>query len=144
MKTRIVLLSFLWTVFYGAATFAHQSPEGAWVTIDDQTGEKGAVIQFMLQQDELTGTVVNIYPHPGDTGICKNCPGHFKDKPVRGLQIVWGLKHNGHGEWEGGQILDARSGKIYNVKMAVKGGKLHVRGYIGLSWLGRTQVWEPA
>ena len=144
MKTCTVLLGFLWGILYLSVGFAESSPEGTWVTIDDKTGEKGAVIRFMLKNGVLSGTIVDVYSHPGDTGVCKNCPGDFKDKPVRGLQIVWGLHKNNNGEWEGGQILDARSGKIYNVKMAVKGHKLHVRGYIGISWIGRTQIWEPA
>ncbi len=144
MKAWKVLFIYMVTIFYLPAVFAQQTPEGSWITIDDKTGKKGAVIQFVLKEGTLSGTIENTYPQPGDTGICSKCPGDFKDKPILGLQIAWGLKEKGNGEWGDGQILDARTGKIYHLKMTVKGDKLYVRGYIGISMLGRTQIWERA
>jgi uncharacterized protein (DUF2147 family) len=73
--------------------------------------------------------------------MCHNCTGTFKDKKVVGLNILWGLKDQGNGEWDGGSILDPKTGKIYKAKMTLKGDKLYVRGYIGVSLLGRTQTW---
>lgn len=118
-----------------------QSPAGTWTTIDDKTGKKRAVVQMSVSGDTLSGTIVSIYPQPGDTGICDKCPGAFKDKPIKGLQFVWGLKDKGNGEWDGGQILDPKTGKIYRAKVTLKGNKLYVRGYVGVSVLGRTQTW---
>lgn len=141
MNTRNMLFTFILTMGYLTAPFA-QTPEGHWITVDEKTGERRAVIHFVLQDGTLVGSIAETYPLPGDTGICSKCPGDFKDKPIKGLQIAWGLKEKGDGEWGGGQILDAKTGKIYNVKMSVKGNKLYVRGYYGISMLGRTQVWE--
>ena len=44
---------------------------------------------------------------------------------------------------KGGEILDPETGKVYRVKMKIEdeGKKLMVRGFIGFSLLGRTQVW---
>ena len=137
-------LLFTCIMFYFPIVFAQQAVEGSWITVDEKTGEKGAVIEFAFKDGLLNGTIVNTYPQPGDTGICSKCPGDFKDKPILGLQIAWGLREKGSGEWDGGQILDARTGKIYHLKIAVKGNKLYVRGYVGISLLGRTQVWERA
>ncbi len=46
--------------------------------------------------------------------------------------------------WDGGTILDPDNGKTYGVKLTPmeNGAKLQVRGFMGFSWLGRTQVWE--
>jgi uncharacterized protein (DUF2147 family) len=46
--------------------------------------------------------------------------------------------------WDGGKILDPKTGKVYKVKLQTEdnGAKLTVRGYIGFSLLGRSQVWE--
>lgn len=120
---------------------ANQSIAGNWTTIDDKTGEKRAVVRIVINGDTLSGTIIKIYPQAGDTGICQNCPGEFKDKKVIGLQFLWGLKDQGNGVWSGGSILDPKSGKIYRAKVTLEGDKLYVRGYIGISLLGRSQVW---
>lgn len=118
-----------------------QSPVGTWTTFDDKTGKKRAIVRLVQSGDTLSGTIIQVFPEPGDTGKCVNCPGVFKDKPIKGLQFLWGLKDKGHGEWSDGQILDPKTGKIYRAKMTLKGNKLSVRGYLGVSILGRTQVW---
>ena len=58
------------------------------------------------------------------------------------MTILWGLSQQGD-EYQGGEILDPESGKIYRVKMKlIDGGKkLEVRGFIGISLLGRSQIW---
>ncbi len=122
-------------------TIAAQTPAGNWTTIDDKTGQKRAVIRLSVSGNTLNGTIVKVYPQPGDSGTCKNCPGGFKNKPILGLRFLWGLKDKGNGVWEDGQILDPKSGKIYRAKITVQGNKLYVRGYVGISALGRTQVW---
>ncbi|KTC81469.1 DUF2147 domain-containing protein [Legionella brunensis] len=140
MRQWKALLAFVLTVFFIPAALAI-SPAGTWTTIDDKTGQKRAVVRLSVSGGTLNGTIVKIYPQPGDTGICSKCPGGFKGKPIQGLQFVWGLKDKGNGEWEGGQILDPKTGKVYRAKMTLKGNKLYVRGYVGVSALGRTQVW---
>lgn len=140
MKQWKSLCAFLILVFVIPVTFA-QSPAGTWTTIDDHTGKKRGIVKITENGNMLTATVVGSYPEKGDINICSNCPGAFKDKPIVGLQFAWGLKGNGKGEWDGGQILDPKTGKIYRAKMTLKGNKLYVRGYIGVSMLGRTQIW---
>ncbi len=139
MRKGIYLL-FVSVLFTTSIVMA-QSPLGNWTVLDDKTGKKRAIIQISEAGTNLNGTVVTIYPRPNDTGVCKKCPGTFKDKPIKGLRVMWDLKEQGNNEWDGGQALDPETGKIYRAKMTLKGDKLYVRGYIGLSLLGRTQVW---
>ncbi len=117
------------------------SPVGTWTTIDDKTGEKRAVVRIEQSGNTLTGTIVRVFPQAGDTGICNNCPGEFKDQKIQGLQFLRQLTDDGHGEWGGGTILDPKTGKMYRAKITVAGNKLYVRGYIGISAIGRTQTW---
>jgi uncharacterized protein (DUF2147 family) len=142
MKKLNAILVFIFSVFFVQSVFAASGIEGRWTTIDDKTGKKRAVVQISVSGNTLSGTIIETYKQPGDTGICDNCPGAFKGKPVKGLRFVWGLQQQGNpNEWAGGKILDPRTGKIYNAKMTLKGNQLEVRGFLGVSLLGRTQTW---
>ncbi|WP_308737956.1 DUF2147 domain-containing protein [Rhizobium sp. TH2] len=46
-------------------------------------------------------------------------------------------------EYTGGEILDPENGEVYssNLHLIDGGRKLSVRGYIGVSLLGRSQTW---
>jgi uncharacterized protein (DUF2147 family) len=56
-----------------------------------------------------------------------------------GLVIIKGLKKDGKVQrWK---ILDPTTGKLYKCFLALEGhDKLKVRGYIGVSLFGRTQI----
>lgn len=43
----------------------------------------------------------------------------------------------------GGEVLDPRGGKIYHGKarLNASGNRLTLRGYIGISMIGRSQTW---
>jgi uncharacterized protein (DUF2147 family) len=122
-------------------TVLAQPLTGDWITIDDKTGQKRARVHISIVDGQLEGTILQVYSQAGDTGICSKCPGKFKDQPVQGLEFLWGLKEKEHGVWDGGQILDPKTGKIYRAKLKIQNNKLFVRGYVGISVLGRTQVW---
>jgi len=125
--------------------FAHDaSPVGLWKNIDDITGKPTALIRISEQRGELNGKIEKLYLAPGENPNprCGNCQGDRKDQPVLGMVFMSGLKKNGT-EYAGGEILDPDSGKVYRSKLTMaEGGKqLTVRGYIGVSMLGRSQVW---
>ena len=98
---------------------------------------------------ELRGHVVAVFspPAPSAHPVCKECRGELKDKPVVGMQILHGLRWDG-GHYSGGEILDPDEGTTYRCRIRVTDGgrKLEVRGFIGVPWLGRTQLWarEPS
>jgi uncharacterized protein (DUF2147 family) len=54
-----------------------------------------------------------------------------------------GFKYAGSKTWKDGTIYDSESGKTYscNVKM-VDENTLEVRGYVGISMIGRTDTWK--
>lgn len=121
-----------------------QTPVGTWTTIDDKTGKPKSVVEVYEQRDgTLSGRVVEIlHSERGPNPLCDKCKGELKGKPVKGMVILWGVRKKGD-SWEGGQILDPASGKVYSVRLTpVDGGrKLDVRGFMGFSLLGRTQTW---
>lgn len=126
------------------AAFAQNTPVGQWTTIDDKTQKPKSVVEIYQAKDgSLAGRVAEILQSErGPNPVCDKCSGDRKDKPVKGMVILWGIKQKGE-TWEGGQILDPATGKVYSVKVTpVDGGKkLEVRGFMGFSLLGRTQTW---
>ena len=116
------------------------SPVGFWKNVSDKTGKAEAIIQIWEEGGELKGKLVKLFD-PKDT-VCSACRDDKKNKPLVGLEIIWGVHRDGDA-WDGGRILDPDSGDIYKVKMSLAeaGQKLNVRGFIGFSLLGRTQTW---
>jgi uncharacterized protein (DUF2147 family) len=65
-----------------------------------------------------------------------------RGRPIVGLRILSDLGYGGDGGWSGGAIYDPDSGKTYRCKARLGAdGVLHLRGYIGISLLGRTTEW---
>lgn len=117
------------------------SPIGFWKTIDDEDGTAKSVVQIWEHQGTLFGKIVKLFRDP--EALCDKCEGPQKGKPVMGMRIMKNLKKDGD-EWSGGRITDPENGKTYKCYIAVEDGgkKLKVRGYIGISLIGRTQYWE--
>ena len=124
------------------------SPVGTWRSIDDKTKQERSIITITEENGEFKGVVQKIFDQPDDdpAHLCKECKGERKDKPIVGMTILWGLKKDGDA-WAGGEILDPKNGKTYRCKMTLSedGKSLKVRGFIGISLIGRTQTWyrEP-
>jgi len=128
----------------GAEDSSMNSPVGRWRTVDDATGRPKSVVLIWEENGKLYGRVQELVdPDPNDPNpTCDDCEGDQKGQPVVGLRILWDLQKDGDG-WSGGTILDPKNGKTYKCLLSVEDGgtKLKVRGFIGLSLLGRTQYW---
>lgn len=139
------LIAVLLVSFGFTAMAAESSPVGVWTTID-KTKKPRAIVKLWKYKDELFGKILKVFPRPGDTGRCVQCPGEYRNKPIKGLTFIWNLRQDkaNPNHWYGGRILDPKNGKVYRCKMTLidHGKRLKVRGYIGLSLLGRTQIWE--
>jgi uncharacterized protein (DUF2147 family) len=118
---------------------------GLWKTIDDRTGKPRSLVRITEVNGKLQGKIEQILFRPEETDhnpLCKECSGARRNQPIVGMIILSGLREDGE-EYSGGEILDPKNGKTYRCKMALtdQGTKLDVRGYIGISLLGRTQTW---
>jgi uncharacterized protein (DUF2147 family) len=139
-RLQIGLIAILMAIFMPLSYAGN--PDGTWTTISDVDGKKRALVRVYQSGGKLYAKIVKVVrKKAGDTDKCSKCPGNFKNKPISGLTFMWGLKKTGPNEWSGGKILDPKKGKIYNAKATLKGNKLYIRGYVGVSLLGRTQVW---
>ena len=115
--------------------------EGIWITQDDETGKKKSEVLLYKSEGKLYGKILNLLLEEDKSKLCVNCKGENKNLPIQGMVIVKDLKIIDK-SWEGGTILDPKSGKTYSCYITYEGeNTLKVRGYIGFSILGRTQKW---
>jgi len=136
------------TVLFATSALAQEpSALGRWTTIDDETKKPKSVIAIYEEDGKLFGKIEKLYLAPNEVQnpVCDKCEGALKNQPIIGMVILRGLKKDDD-EWSGGTILDPANGKTYKCKIAVEDGgkKLKVRGYVGMSLLGRTQHWLRA
>ena len=122
--------------------FQTDSIEGTWITQDDETGKQKSEVLIYIESGKLYGKITKLLLPEDDGKICVNCKGENKDKPIEGLVIINDLQLEDN-IWEDGTILDPKSGKIYDCYIGFEDDNtLKVRGFLGFSLLGRTQVWK--
>jgi uncharacterized protein (DUF2147 family) len=145
--TRWLGLATLTVLFTTSALAQEATPVGRWTTIDDETKKPKSVIAIYEEGGKLFGKIEKLFREPNEdqNPVCDKCQGTLKNQPILGMVIMRDLKKDDD-EWSGGTILDPANGKTYKCKIAVEDGgkKLKVRGYIGMSLLGRTQHWVRA
>jgi len=118
------------------------TPAGLWQSVSDVDGKPKAIIRIRESQGEFIGVIEQVINPEKRDALCKDCPGERHNLPVVGLTIITGVHRDGE-HFGGGQILDPDNGKVYSCKLTpVDGGKrLEVRGFLGFSLFGRTQIW---
>ena len=130
-------------------SFAQSDPLiGKWKTIDDRTGYSRADVEIQKKPDgTYEGIIVETRNIPGaeKMGICINCPGKLKNTPFIGLPFIWGFKQDPKNprEFIQGHVLDPIGGKVYKGKtrLSANGKRLTLRGYLGVSVIGRSVTW---
>lgn len=65
-----------------------------------------------------------------------------RDQPLLGLTLLADFEYAGGNSWNHGTLYNPEDGNTYKTKLALTPeGTLKVRGYLGISLLGRTVVW---
>lgn len=139
MKTLLGILLFI-SVSLSAQTINADMIVGTWLT----EGGK-AKIQIYKSGDKYSGKIVWLKEpnyEDGTPKVDKNNPDPKKRKnPILGINLISNFVFDDD-QWENGLIYDPESGKTYNCKITYnKGGWIQVRGYIGFSLIGKSQVW---
>lgn len=138
---KVLLLSLLVCLTHNLSSLNSHAITGKWKTIDDESGKAVSVVEVFESKGRIYGRIIELLNPKDRDKKCVNCTGEDHNKPVLGLTVIKGLTKDG-AEYNG-RILDPKSGKIYKCVVELQGqDKLKVRGYIGVSLLGRTQVWE--
>ena len=115
---------------------------GVW-----KTGDGNAIVRIYKNADKYQGKIVWLKePNDPETGKPKldknNSTETLQNRPLIGLLNIYGFKFIEKNLWDEGNIYDPKSGNTYSctIKM-LNANTLEVRGYIGVSLIGRTDVW---
>lgn len=123
---------------------ASASPAGTWVQLNPETKQPEVLIKIEEKPDHsLSGKITKVLDQSKATTRCESCPDDFNNKPILGMQILWGLQKMSDYTWENGQILSPKRGKVFscNATLSQDGQTLMIRIYSGAEFLGSTQTW---
>ncbi|MBV9877521.1 MAG: DUF2147 domain-containing protein [Verrucomicrobia bacterium] len=115
------------------------SPVGLWKTEDAQ-------VEIFEADGKLNGKIAALNKEYTSDGIEKtdisNPNPEKRKRPLIGLVFMTGFTREGPGRWDHGTVYDPKTGNTYASFLEYDGGDtLKLRGYIGISLIGRTAVW---
>jgi uncharacterized protein (DUF2147 family) len=109
--------------------------------------EKDAKVEIYKENGKYYGKIIWLNePNEPATGLPKlddeNEDESLQSRPVMGLILVRDFIYEDDGLWEDGEIYDPKKGSTYSCYMKMESKEtLKVRGYIGISLIGRTTYW---
>jgi uncharacterized protein (DUF2147 family) len=143
MKKTILLFtfSFLLTGIFSQVPNA-DAITGSWLTASGK-----AIVKIYKEGNVYNGRITwlkNPLYEDGRPKVDKNNPDVKQhNTPLIGLNLLKGFVFK-NGQWEGGTIYDPENGKTYSCRIRYRDGMLDLRGYVGITLMGRTQVWYRA
>jgi uncharacterized protein (DUF2147 family) len=117
----------------------HPSAVGVWRNED-------ATFEIFENQGRLSGKIIALKePHTPEgkekLDVHNPDPGK-RERPIVGLVFMSGFSRKSDARWEDGTIYDPKTGNTYSGSMELEGPEtIKVRGFIGISLMGRTDVW---
>lgn len=144
MKT-VLLSSFLVLFTSGSLLFAQSESDallGVW-----ESGSGKARVKIDKASDKFNGKIVWLKEPNNEEGkpkVDKNNPEEkLRAVPLLGYRMLKDFSYKGEKTWEDGTIYDPENGSTYSctIKMTDE-NTLEVRGFVGVSLFGRTDVWK--
>ena len=118
------------------------SPTGLWKNED-------ATFEIFENDGKLSARIVALKepktPEGKEKTDIHNPDRSKRDRPIIGLVFMSGFNRKSDTRWENGTIYDPKSGNTYSCFLELDGpDRIKVRGFIGISLIGRTDVWTRA
>ena len=143
MLRNIALAAVALALAAGVAAAQGANIVGRW-----QTEGGKSHVQIVQCGPHLCGSIVWLREPNQPSGQpkidSKNPEPGKRGQKILGLMMLWNFaKASSPNEWEGGRIYNPEDGETYKSTMKLRpDGKLEVRGYVGISLLGKSQYWE--
>ncbi|WP_192349113.1 DUF2147 domain-containing protein [Algoriphagus sp. Y33] len=139
-KLAALLIGFLFLSLTLTAQSSKTAIVGTWLN-----QEKAAKVEIYQQGEKFFGKIIWL-KEPKESGKPKtdnkNPDKSKHNDPIIGLVMLKNFEFDGKSTWENGTIYDARSGKTYSCYLTLKADNtLKVRGYVGISLFGQTNIW---
>jgi uncharacterized protein (DUF2147 family) len=138
---------FLLNIIVFASTLAFSQTESDAILGVWETGSGKARVKIDKVGDKFFGKVVWLREPLNEEGkpkVDKNNPDEkLRTIPLLGYKLLKDFSYVGEKTWEQGTIYDPENGSTYSctIKMTDE-NTLDVRGFIGVSLFGRTDVWK--
>lgn len=142
MKFSILTSVLIFAITHSFAQVESDAIVGVW-----ESGNGKARIKIDKASDKFNGRIVWLREPNDETGkpkLDKNNPEEaLRTKPLLGYSLLKAFVYKGDKTWEEGTIYDPESGSTYSCTINMTDeNTLDVRGYIGVSLFGRTDVWK--
>ena len=138
-----MLLCCLLTASGAHPASSELNPQGIWATQGDDSH-----VKIEKCGASLCGTIVWLKDPLGDDGkdaVDSNNPDPtLRTQKLVGLPLLSGFEPTDDpGVWKNGRIYNPEDGRTYSCTVTVQDANtLRVRGYVGFSLLGETQIWN--
>ncbi len=141
MARRLLLIIFLIIWINGVFAQNKDALTGKWLTTSGD-----AQVQIFPVNGKFSGRIVWLKKPDDSMGKPKvddkNPDQNLAKRPIIGMEMLKGFTYSSDGVWEGGTIYDPKTGKTYSCKISmVDNNQIYVRGFVGISLLGRTETW---
>lgn len=132
-------------LLFACSVYAQQRPGdkiiGTWLS-----ETKEGKISVYRSGNKYYGKLIwskNMYAADGVTSNkdIHNENKNLRNRPLKNLVLLNNMEYLGDDSYSNGTIYDPKNGSEYSCNMRLKGDRLNIRGYIGISLIGRTSVW---
>ena len=143
LKNTIILFVI---IFFKFNSFAQTNQEADKIIGLWQTGSGKGRVQITKYGNKFSGKIVWLRDPNDAKGNpkldSKNPDVNRQKNTTIGITNLLGFTYEGNSEYNNGTVYDPENGKTYKCNMTLENiNTLNVRGYIGFSFIGRTDVW---
>lgn len=141
---RVFLAALVFATLPTAFEARAADPSGLWLT-----EKKGVIVDlYDCGENALCGRTVwmkKMFNKDGTPRLdAKNPDPDLRERHWCGIEVIRGVRAKSPGKWKGGKIYDPKTGDTFDFDISEKGENLKVRGYIGVSILGKSETWTRA
>ena len=141
-KTATSLLLFILLACFGYSQNSGDDLLGTWLS-----GDKKGHIEIFKKGEKYYGKIVWLREPKNEKGEAmkdsNNPKEELQKRPLIGLVNLQDFEYDAADkEWEEGTIYDPENGNTYSCYITMENqNTINVRGFIGFSLIGRTDVW---